>query len=197
VTFSAEGPVFLDGNLVTILGAGEVTVTVAQAGNGFFAAAEPVSISFFIAKAIASITLSDLEQEADGTPKQPTVVTSPEGLEYILSFHGSEELPSVAGTYELAVTIVDEDYEGTAEAVFVLTSEALGFESDLNVVAYPNPATDYLEVKSGASDVVRIYSLDGLEVRAAATNQRIEVASLQEGVYLLRVNNAVIRIRKN
>ncbi len=59
VTFSiASGPASISGNLVTITGAGSVTVSASQAGSSNYAAATPVEQTFAVAKITQSITFT-------------------------------------------------------------------------------------------------------------------------------------------
>jgi len=57
-TFSATGPATVNGNTLTIAGAGSVVVTANQAGNGNYAAASPVSQTIAVAKATPTIGLT-------------------------------------------------------------------------------------------------------------------------------------------
>ena len=59
VTFSiVSGPATIAGNLVSITGAGDVTVRASQAGAGNYAAATPVDRTFTVAKAAQSIAFT-------------------------------------------------------------------------------------------------------------------------------------------
>ncbi|MEL7147442.1 MAG: MBG domain-containing protein, partial [Bacteroidota bacterium] len=59
VSYMATGPVSLDGNTVTITGAGQVEITASQIGDDDFNAAPSVTQSFIVAKASLSITADD------------------------------------------------------------------------------------------------------------------------------------------
>ena len=48
VGFSVSGPALLSGNIVTLTGSGTVIITASQSGNNTYAAAAPVTQSFFI-----------------------------------------------------------------------------------------------------------------------------------------------------
>jgi len=60
VNFSVSGPAVLSGNIITLTGSGNVTVTASQPGNNIYAAAANVTQSFFVvppANTLASIGL--------------------------------------------------------------------------------------------------------------------------------------------
>jgi hypothetical protein len=68
----------------------------------------------------AIVTLGDLNQVYDGTPKSVTVETTPEGLAAIVTYDGSPTPPISAGTYEVSAVIDDPNYEGSASGTLVI-----------------------------------------------------------------------------
>ncbi len=76
-------------------------------------------------KAVATVTLGDLVQAYDGTPKMPTTTTDPAGLTVVLTYDGGAIAPTLPGSYEVVATIVDPIYAGTASGTFVITVTAL------------------------------------------------------------------------
>ncbi|MEQ9021615.1 MAG: MBG domain-containing protein, partial [Pseudomonadales bacterium] len=75
-----------------------------------------------ITRATATVSLSNLEQEADGSAKMPTVTTDPADLSYEITYDGSAGAPTEGGTYAVVVTITETNYQGSAQGSFVLTS---------------------------------------------------------------------------
>ncbi|MCH8510092.1 MAG: MBG domain-containing protein [Kiritimatiellae bacterium] len=71
----------------------------------------------------ATITLSDLTQTVDGTPKSASVTTDPTGLAVSLTYNGSGQAPSTSGLYEVVATVTEPGYEGTATDTFTLLTE--------------------------------------------------------------------------
>lgn len=71
-----------------------------------------------IAKANATIALSNLEQPFDGTPKAPSYTTFPQGLNVVFTYNGSATTPTAFGTYTLVATINNPDYQGEQATVF-------------------------------------------------------------------------------
>ena len=70
-----------------------------------------------VAKAPATVTLDDLEQTYDGTPKSAAATTDPAGLALEFTYAGDPAPPTAAGEYAVAATIADANYEGTATGV--------------------------------------------------------------------------------
>lgn len=82
-----------------------------------------------IAKANAEVTLSNLEQTADGAGKSPTVTTSPLGLVVLTTYNGSVALPINAGTYGVNSTIQDPNYSGTVSGTLIIREGTRTFNS--------------------------------------------------------------------
>ena len=81
VAFSiASGPATIDGSIVTITGAGAVTVRASQGGNGNYGAAPPVERSFTVAAAIQTITFGSLTNKRLGDPPFSVSATASSGL---------------------------------------------------------------------------------------------------------------------
>jgi formylglycine-generating enzyme required for sulfatase activity len=116
VTFSVTAPGQLSGNTLTFTGAGSVTVTANQAGNATHHAADPVSHTFGVTKANATVNLSGLTQVYNGAPRPVTATADPQGLQIHLTYEGSVSPPTNAGTYEVIGTIVSAIYQGSSTA---------------------------------------------------------------------------------
>ena len=77
-----------------------------------------------IAKAEATVLFDSLGAAYDGTGKAATVLTEPEGLAVELTYNGSATLPVTVGSYAVAATVADANYEGTNTAIFVISKGA-------------------------------------------------------------------------
>ncbi|WP_375579296.1 MBG domain-containing protein [Marivirga tractuosa] len=108
----ASGLATLDGNTLTINGAGTIEIEAQQAGNDNYNPAPPVSRSFEVLKAEADIQISNTLQNFDGSPKEVTVTTQPEGLNYSITYDGSSTPPTSAGSYIVEIEIVEDNYKG-------------------------------------------------------------------------------------
>ena len=121
VTFAvAGGPATIsNGTALAFTGAGTVTIVASQAGNETWNAAPNATNVFAVSKATAGVTLGNLAQTYDGTPKSATATTVPVGLTVEFTYDGSATAPTAAGSYAVTGTVNDAKYAG--EAVGTLT----------------------------------------------------------------------------
>ena len=145
--------------------------------------------TFIINKATATITISDLEFDVDGTPKMPTITTDPVGLNFTVTYAGAATAPSEAGNYEVIVTIDETNYVGTSTATFVLNGITSIAES-LNINTYPNPATHSFRIDAMEDLKFAIYSMTGVLEFVSETNRLINISELAIGVYVIKIFNA-------
>jgi hypothetical protein len=73
-----------------------------------------------IGKALASVALGDLAQTYDGNARSATVTTTPEGLAVDVSYDGSPQAPTDAGTYAVVATINDPNYDGSSSETLTI-----------------------------------------------------------------------------
>lgn len=71
----------------------------------------------------ASVTLSNLNQLFDGTPKSITVTTVPGGLNVSVLYNGQPTPPTNAGSYAVSVTASGAGYGGSATGTLVIASQ--------------------------------------------------------------------------
>jgi hypothetical protein len=99
---------------VTITAAGTCTLTASQAGNTSWYPAADVAQSFNIAKAPATLAIGT-EYTFDGTVKQATLTTSPQGLSGVTVTYTLAGLPVAqpinAGVYAVLATLDNANYE--------------------------------------------------------------------------------------
>jgi len=131
VTFSVvSGPATLNGNAVTLTGAGAVTLRASQAGNGNFNAAPDVERSFQVAKAAATVTLGGLSATYDGAAHSATTTTTPSGLLVTVTYDGGATAPTNVGSYAVVATVNDANYHGSANGTLVIAKAALTAKAD-------------------------------------------------------------------
>src|SRR5258706_3131545 len=68
----------------------------------------------------ATVTLGNLTQNFDGTPKSVSVTTNPSGLAVDVTYDGSGSAPVNAGTYAVTATVNDPNYAGTAGGMLTI-----------------------------------------------------------------------------
>lgn len=117
-----SGPASLVDGRLTANDVGTVQIRVSQAGDADYLAAEPVVRSFAVTPAVqATIQLGQLAQTYDASPCVPSVTTSPAGLNYVLTYDGTTEVPISAGTYAVVATIADPRALGSPSSAGILT----------------------------------------------------------------------------
>ena len=77
--------------------------------------------NFTITPALATVTLDNLDQTYDGTPKSATVTTIPAGLPVDVTYAGLPTPPTLPGDYEVVATVTDPNYTGTANGTLVIS----------------------------------------------------------------------------
>ncbi|MDQ0289312.1 MBG domain-containing protein [Oligosphaera ethanolica] len=75
------------------------------------------SKSFAIGQATATITIDDASFAYDGIPKEPAVTTTPAGLSVAILYNGAADKPIAVGTYTVAASINEPNYQGVAVPV--------------------------------------------------------------------------------
>jgi hypothetical protein len=110
VTYTVTGPAVvtgsptLQGQSLTITGAGTVTVTASQSGNTYYAAATPVTQSFTVAPAVLTVTAQNASM-AHGSAA-PTLTAN------ITGFVNGDTSSVVAGTPSLTTTATSSSPAG-------------------------------------------------------------------------------------
>jgi hypothetical protein len=75
-----------------------------------------------ISKGTGTVTLGSLSQTYNGTAKSASVTTTPSGLTVNLTYSGSANAPTNAGSYTVIGTISDVNYQGGATNTLVISS---------------------------------------------------------------------------
>jgi len=155
VTFAAQGNCTIAGTTVTITGAGACTITASQAGNNNYEAAKNVAQSFDIAKAKATVTLSNLSHLYDGSPKAAAVQTVPANLNVVVTYQGSTTVPAAVGSYAVYAEINDANYQGSATATLTIAAwTPKGFYAPVDMtVPYATPV--YNTTKGGNTNPLK------------------------------------------
>ncbi len=105
-------------------------VTVRNDGANGFVMVDAIR---FVGQALdATVSLGNLTQTYDGTPKMPSYTTSPAGLNVWISYNGSTTPPVAAGSYAVVATIIDPNYAGSATSTLVINKAA-------QTITFPNP----------------------------------------------------------
>ncbi|MCC5841052.1 MAG: S8 family serine peptidase [Opitutales bacterium] len=68
----------------------------------------------------AIVLLHDLEQVADGEPRQVNVTTEPAGLPVLVTYDGNLEPPALPGEYLVEASVTDPNFNGMGMAMFII-----------------------------------------------------------------------------
>jgi alpha-tubulin suppressor-like RCC1 family protein len=133
------------------------------------------TVSVTVHKALASITLGNLNASYDGTAKSASVSTTPEGLTTILTYNGESTAPTDVGTYEVVATIDDANFTGTKSELLTIaqtrlfgiggdplgqmTSSVITLSGDPSIWGIACDGTR-IYVNSSSSEI-RVYDLNG------------------------------------
>ncbi|HEY4355009.1 MAG TPA: MBG domain-containing protein [Acidobacteriaceae bacterium] len=121
--------------------AGQYDLTLSYAGDSNYLAASTVHVALTVVAQAATITITNLDQVYDGTPKPVTVTTNPANLAVNVIYGGSSSgAPTLAGLYSVLVTIADPNYTGSQSAALLIRRGPVGIVwPDINSIVYGTP----------------------------------------------------------
>ena len=195
----------INGNVVTIVGAGSTTITASQIGNELFNAAPDIQQSFTVNKAQQTIIFNPIDAQIFETGSVSLSATASSGLvvEFevvdgpatlngnVVSFDGLgmvtlQAIQSGNNNYEAATNV---------EQVFdVITVTEVDDELEkVSVQLYPNPVASTLNL-IGLSEVqeVQIINLNGILIESVAPVSdeiSLNVENYINGHYILRIKS--------
>jgi hypothetical protein len=148
-----SGPALLEGDELSFVGAGEVSISAFQDGDDNWEEAPALTRTFSVEKVPASVTLEDLLQVYDSTPRAVAVSTDPPGLMVEIFYNGGLEAPTAAGTYVVVAVIADPLHEGSVSGTLVVAKadQSIDFpeieeQLQANVIDLPATASSGLPV---------------------------------------------------
>src|SRR5207245_10200539 len=102
----------------------------------------PVTQSFNVAKAAATVTLTNLAQTYDGSAHYASVTTNPANLNVALSYsQGGTTFnsPTNAGSYSVTATVNDNNYQGNATGTLVIAkaTPSISWNNPADIVTGP------------------------------------------------------------
>ena len=186
------GPATLNGNVLTITGAGSVTVQATQAGNGQYAPAAPVSQTFTVSQASTALALaSNSNPSAQGKPVTFTATITPQfsgqATGTVTFMDGSTVLSTVpvsgnaaslattalaAGTHLIsAIYSGDSNFTGNNSAPVsqVVTQSTVSLVSSLNPSLSGKAVSFTATVSSAGTPTGTVKFFDGTTLLATVT----------------------------
>ncbi len=167
VTFTATGKCTVGGTTVQLTGAGSCTITAHQAGNASYHPAADVSRTFAIAKGQATLALGNLTGSYTGSPLAASVTTNPTGLGTVtITYNGSSALPVNAGSYAVAATLENDDYQAApASGTLVIAKAPATITVGTEFVYDGTPRQAKITTEPAGLTVITVtYTLNGVSV---------------------------------
>lgn len=121
------------------IGAGGIVDGFGAAANATFASVSWPGVivqNVAVQTLPAVVSLANLLQGYDGTPKVVSATTVPAGLALTVTYNGSPSAPIKAGSYQVAANVVDAVYSGSASNTLVVTPAPLTITADNRTRAY-------------------------------------------------------------
>jgi hypothetical protein len=120
----ATGPstftITYDGSATPPTDAGTYAVVATLNNDSFEGTA---SGNLVIAKAAATVTLANLSQTFDGSPKAVTATTTATGTStFTITYNGSATAPSAPGSYAVVATLTNANFEGSASGTLTIVN---------------------------------------------------------------------------
>ena len=82
--------------------------------------------SLVVAMAAAALTLADVDQVYDGTPRVIAATTVPAGLAIECTYDGQSAPPTAAGIYEVVARVAGADYSGAVTGLLAVARKPAG-----------------------------------------------------------------------
>ncbi|MBR3581904.1 MAG: InlB B-repeat-containing protein [Kiritimatiellae bacterium] len=166
VRVAVDGTVLLEADAPA---SGEVVWNAAGAGAGVHTLTHEsgggtLTAVFAVGRDVATVTLGGLAQVYDGTAKTVEVATVPEGLAVAVTYDGSAEAPTEAGSHAVRAEVVDGAWVGSSEGVLEIAKAAQTIEfAEIGV----QTVTDTVVLDATASSGLAVsYAVDGPAVAA-------------------------------
>ncbi len=191
----------LDGTTVSLntdAPAGQATIDIAQPGNDLYNAAIPVSLSFCISPVAPTIMLENGVISSDNLIDQHDWYK--DGVFLQVSDNSNNTFsPTESGTYTaIAQGGACPDSDFSNEIIYTKTDPVLGLEDELETLVYPVPTRDFLNISPTLLNKknlrYEIFNLSGKQLIIGEVTQKLDVSSLRNGVYLLRIPSELIQI---
>ncbi|WP_420316349.1 Ig-like domain-containing protein [Ekhidna sp.] len=195
-----EGPISLDGNTVSITGAGTAIIAANQAGDDTYNPASEVTQSFEIVKAEQVITITPIEDKLTIDAAFDIDAEVDSGLELTYSVSGPATnsgaivtLTGETGVVTVTVSQAGNENYNSASAIesFEVTENALGFENEIDVEYYPNPVRNKLTIKTSENSTIRLIGMNGkvLLVKHKIRYGSLDLSTIKPGLYVLEIKS--------
>lgn len=208
ITFSSsnEAVATVEGNTVTILGAGTTAITASQPGDESFSEAISVTQTLVINKAQQTITFPVIEDQLLEDESVNSTVSASSGLPVTLSItdgpasiNGGIITFIEPGSITVTATQPGNDNFLPAESIsrsFTVTT-VTGFSEGANkskIAVYPNPTSSAIHLTGLQKDnIIQVVNISGqlmMEIQSNESHLTLDVTGYQQGMYIVQVNSS-------
>jgi hypothetical protein len=204
----------IEGNLITILGAGTTVITAQQSGNDQFNPAPEISQTLEVLKADQSMEVGIIEdKKVDDDPFMINASTD-SGIDIEFSILEGpatidENIITLTGDVGQVTIELSNDgnrnYHPINEELSFMVSEVLGTLNSLDKFEiFPNPIEDYVILKTPVKARVQMFTQAGKRLFETSIHgtEYVDMVDMKAGVYLLTIidlkgNKQTKRIIKN
>ncbi len=158
--------------------AGSYAVVATVTASGYVGSATG---TLTIAKAAAGVTLGNLSQTYDGTPRAAFATCVP-AVAYALTYDGSATAPTAAGTYEVVAAVTDANYQGGATGTLIVAKALADVAFDGSTAYYDGTAQNATVSTEPAGLTVNL-TYDGSATLPVAVGTYEVVAAVVEANY--------------
>ncbi|UXP32160.1 BspA family leucine-rich repeat surface protein [Reichenbachiella agarivorans] len=192
----------VEGNTVTIHGAGSSIIIANQDGNDIYGPATPVPLTLTVNKAEQLITFSPIvsktildtpfELNAEGGESGNPITFTSSNLN-VATISGTSVTIIGAGT-----TIITASQDGNTNynpatpveqvlEVTIITSVRENLSR--SIIVYPNPTSQYISVQSDEETInqLDVFDIHGKAMNIKSTGNQLDINQLKSGYYLLKV----------
>lgn len=173
----------------------EFIVTVSEVANNAPTVVDPIDDQTILVEGFDAfqVNYSTTFADADGDDLTITVASSDETVVTATVIQNNQIQVDEVGIGTSTITVTADDGNGgiVSDEFIVKVSEApLGLEDQIEISVYPNPAIDFLIVKSSSKVEATLVTSDGKKlIKGNGTDLSLDLRSLGSGMYILLVND--------
>ncbi len=139
------------------------------------------------------VNYTDVFSDPDGDNLTISVTSSNEDVVTTSVIANNQIQITEVGVGESTITVTADDGNGGSVSdtfTFTVTEAPLGFEDNVSLEVYPNPTTDFVNIRSTKELVIQITDLRGQSLRSGeGQNVRMDIRELRTGVYILKISD--------
>lgn len=128
-------------------------------------------------------------------------VTKTDGTSLSIQLNTLKKITFSSGNLVLNYTTGSADNLGIAlisKVTFNSFTDVKNTLAENTIAVYPNPATNYIllkDIPDGTTDIM-VYSISGVKVLSFSGQLKIDISSLNPGIYIVRVQNQMFKFSK-